>query len=284
MPKRPGPSVRRRQLGAMLRQLREEAGKTRKDAAQWLEVGEPTISKIELGRQAIKAPNVRLLCQLYDVDAGSVDSLLRLAREANERGWWTAYRDTVPEWFRHFVGLEADAEHYWSYESEYVPGLLQTPEYVAAITRVLEPGNTDKEIDRRVEVRRKRQAVLDSGQPPHMHFFLNEAVLRRVVGGADVMREQLDRLAEASERDRISIRVVPFSAGAHSAMSGSFVMMQFPGEDTPAFAYVENRRGAVYQEDPGDIHSYTVVVDRLAEVALSEEDSRKALSEAVRSL
>lgn len=109
MAKKPGPSVRRRQLGAMLRQLRQDAGTSRKDAAEWLEIGEPTLSKIELGRQAIKGPHVRLLCQLYDVDSSTVDTLLRLAREANQRGWWTAYRNTVPSWFRHYVGLESDA-------------------------------------------------------------------------------------------------------------------------------------------------------------------------------
>lgn len=284
MSKRPGPSVRRRQLGAMLRQLRIDAGKTRKDAATWLEIGEPTVSKIELGKQAIKGPSVRLLCQLYDADAGTVDTLLRLAREANQRGWWSQYRETVPDWFRQFVGLEGDASVMWEYQSEYVPGLLQTPAYVDAITRALEPSYSDEQIARRVELRKKRQMQIDGGQPPQMHIYLNEAVIRRVVGGAEVMREQLGVLAESAKRDHISIRIVPFSAGAHPAMSGSFVMMQFPDEDAPAFAYVENRRGAVYQEDPGDIESYTVLLDQLASVALSEDDSRAMLADAAASL
>ena len=281
--KQPGPSVRRRQLGATLRQLREDAGRSRKDAAEWLEIGEPTISKIELGRQAIKGPNVRVLCQLYDVDASRADYLLRLAGEANQRGWWTAYRDTVPDWFRQFVGLEGDAEVMWEYQAEYVPGLLQTSAYVDAITRVLEPSYSDDMVARRVELREKRQAEIDGGEPPAMRVFLNEAVLRRCVGGPDVMRDQLDYLVEISKRQHITLRVVPFSAGAHAAMDGSFVMMQFPEEESPAFTYVENRRGGVYQEDPGDIAAYTVIVDQLAEPALSEADTRVLLDEVARS-
>lgn len=284
MPKRPGPSVRRRQLGAMLRRMRENAGKSRKDAADWLEIGEPTVSKIELGRQAIKAPNVRLLCQLYDVDAGTGESLLRLAREANQRGWWTAYRDTLPEWFRQFVGLEGDSDELWEYQSEFVPGLLQTSAYIEAITMASRPDIGADELAKVVRVRQERQALLASADPPRLNAYLNEALLRRMVGGPDVMREQLDHLAEACQGDHVRLRVVPFSAGAHAAMASSFVLMQFPEDDSPAFAYIENDRGAVYQEDPGDIDRYTVMLDQLAEVSMGYADSRAALDAAARSL
>lgn len=268
----------------MLRGMRENAGKTRKDAADWLEVGEPTVSKIELGRQAIKAPNVRLLCQLYDVDAGTGESLLRLAREANQRGWWTAYRDTLPEWFRQFVGLEGDAVEFWEYQSEFVPGLLETRSYIEAITTASRPDIGDDELAKVVRVRRERQALLEGAEPPRLNVYLNEAVLRRVVGGPQVMREQLDQLVAASREDRTRVRVVPFSAGAHAAMASSFVLMQFPDDDSPAFAYIENDRGAVYQEDPGDIDRYTVMLDQLAEVSMGVAESRAALDEAARSL
>lgn len=268
----------------MLRGMRENAGKTRKDAADWLEVGEPTVSKIELGRQAIKAPNVRLLCQLYDVDAGTGESLLRLAREANQRGWWTAYRDTLPEWFRQFVGLEGDAVEFWEYQSEFVPGLLQTRSYIEAITTASRPDIGDDELAKVVRVRRERQALLEGAEPPRLNVYLNEAVLRRVVGGPQVMREQLDQLVAASREYRTRVRVVPFSAGAHAAMASSFVLMQFPDDDSPAFAYIENDRGAVYQEDPGDIDRYTVMLDQLAEVSMGVAESRAALDEAARSL
>lgn len=280
MTKSPGPSVRRRQLGAMLRKLRSDAGKTRKDAAAWLEIGEPTLSKIELGRQAIKGPHVRLLCQLYDVDAGTLDTLLRLSREANQRGWWAAYRDTVPEWFRQFVGLESDAADIWEYQAEFVPGLLQTPRYVEAITRASRPDATDEEIARAVELRRERQARFNGGEPPHLHVVTNEAVIRRIVGGPDVMHEQLDHLYDASQRQHVSLRVLPFTAGAHAAMAGSFVMMQFPEEDSPAFVYVENDRGAIYQEDPGDIVRYSLMVSQFDAMALNEDHTRAMLQRA----
>lgn len=278
MPKHAGPSVRRRQLGAMLRTLREEAGKSRRAAADWLEIGEPTISKIELGKQAIKGPNVRLLCQLYDVDANNVDTLLRMAKEANQRGWWTAYRDTLPDWARQYVGLEGDAEVMWEYQSQFVPGLLQTPSYVEAITRASRPDITDGALQRVISLRQERQSQLDN-QPPKIRAFLDEAVLRRTVGSSEIMREQLHTLDEASQQDHITLRVVPFGAGAHAAMASSFVLLQFPEEDAPAFAYLENDRGSVYQEDPGDVARYTFMVGQLGDIALSETDSRALIGD-----
>ncbi len=284
MSKQPGPSVRRRQLGAMLRELRTDSGNTVKDAADWLGMGESNISKIEKSKQTVKAPTIRALCQLYDVDASKTDYLLRLAGEANQRSWWTAYRDTVPDWFRQYVALESDALDYWSYETEYIPGLLQTSEYVVAMTRAALPDSTDAEVQRRVQLRRDRQARIDGDSAPRLHLYMNEAVVRRVVGGPDVMREQIDYLIECSKLDHVALRIVPFSSGAHPAMSGAFVLMQFPEEDSPAFAYIENERGAVYQEDPGDIDRYMVMVHRLDELALSEDASRNMLVDVSRSL
>ncbi|WP_190816986.1 helix-turn-helix domain-containing protein [Saccharopolyspora pogona] len=264
----------------MLRQLRHESGKTVKDAAAWLGMGESNVSKIEKAKQTIKAQTVRALCQLYDVDASKVDYLLKLAAEASQRGWWTAYRDTVPEWFRQFVGLEADALDLWNYEAEHVPGLLQTEGYVRALLRANRADMRDDEVHRQVHLRRERQQRLDGGQPPRLHFFLNEAVIRRPVGGPEVMAEQYAHLIKCSKLDHIELRIVPFSAGSHPAMLGSFVMMQFPEEDAPAFVYVEHERGAIYQEDPGDIDRYTVIVAELDRLSLSPDDSREMLKEA----
>lgn len=163
-------------------------------------------------------------------------------------------------------------------------GLLQTRSYIEAITRASRPDIGDDELAKVVRVRRERQALLDGADPPRLNVYLNEAVLRRVVGGPQVMREQLDQLVEASREDHTRVRVVPFSAGAHAAMASSFVLMQFPDDDSPAFAYIENDRGAVYQEDPGDIDRYTVMLDQLAEVSMGVAESRAALDEAARSL
>lgn len=196
-------------------------------------------------------------------------------------GWWTAYRDTVPDWFRQFVGLESDALDIWNYEAEHVPGLLQTSSYVRALFSANRPDMTEEGIEQQVHLRRERQERLDGGEPPRLHFYINEAIIRRQIGEPDVMREQLDHLVAASKLDHLTLRIVPFSAGLHPAMTGAFVMMQFPEEDAPAFVYVESERGGVYQEDPGDIDRFTVVVDTLDRLALSPEDSRGMLAEAV---
>lgn len=280
MTKEPGPSVRRRQLGAMLKQLRRESGKTVKDAAAWLGMGESNVSKIEGAKQQIKVQTVRALCQFYDVDESKAGYLVKLANESNERGWWTAYRDTVPDWFRQFVGLEADALDLWNYEAELVPGLLQTSDYVRAITKAARPEASEDALAQSVELRSERQERIDGNHPPRLHFFISEAVIRRPLGDQDAWREQINHLIESSKLDHIDLRIVPFSAGPHSGMLGSFVMMQFPEEEAPAFVYVEHERGAIYQEDPGDTDRYTVIVAELEDVSLSPGDSREMLSEA----
>ncbi|MFI0468671.1 helix-turn-helix domain-containing protein [Saccharopolyspora sp. 5N102] len=278
--KEPGPNVRRRQLGAMLRQLRQDSGKTVKDAAAWLGMGESNVSKIEKAKQAIKVQTVRALCQLYDVDESKAGYLAKLAEESNQRGWWSQYRETVPDWFRQFIGLEADAADIWNYEAEFIPGLLQTAGYVRALFRATRPGMSDDEIERQVTLRRERQERIDGNHPPRLHFFLNEAMIRRPVGDVDTIREQFERLIEASKAGHIILRILPFSAGPHPAMTGSFAMMRFPEEDAPAFVYIEHERGASYQEEPGDTERFAVIVAELERLSLSPEESREMLSEA----
>ncbi|MBB5159472.1 helix-turn-helix domain-containing protein [Saccharopolyspora phatthalungensis] len=260
--------------------VRHESGKTVKDAAAWLGMGESNVSKIEKAKQAIKVQTVRALCQFYDVDASKADYLIKLANESNQRGWWSQYRETVPDWFRQFIVLEADALDLWTYENEYVPGLLQTADYVRALMRSNQPTMTDEKVGQQVRLRRERQERLDGDYPPRLHFFINEAIIRRPVGPPEVMREQLAHLIESSKLDHVDLRIVPFSAGSHPGMSGPFVMFQFPEEDAPAFVYLEHERGAVYQEDPGDIDRYTVIVAELERLSLSPADSREMLSEA----
>ncbi len=284
MTKRPGPSVRRRQLGQMLRKLRTDADVHRRDAAEWLGVTEQNMSRIEVGKSSIKDQTVRSLCQLYDVEANDLEVMLRLARESTQRGWWSAYRDTLPDWARQLVGQEADAQHFWSYEPEIVPGLLQTTDYVAAINRVLHPDMGEEQIARQQQLRRERQQRLDDDDPPQLHFYVSEAVIRHVIGDREVMADQLDYLAKVSRLNHVEIRVVPFSAGGHAAMSSSFVLIQLPEEDAPAFAYVEHDRGATYQENPADIDRYTVIVDLLDKTALDESDSRAMTEQAATQL
>ncbi|GAB2740186.1 helix-turn-helix transcriptional regulator [Salinifilum aidingensis] len=265
----------------MLRQLRQESGYTLKDAAEWLGMGESGVSKLEKARSVIKAQTIRALGQFYDVDAAKLDYLLRLANEANQRGWWAAYRDTVPEWFRTFVSLEADALDLWNYEAEHVPGLLQTSGYARELLRANRPDLSEDEIERQVRVRQERQTRIDDEEPPRLHFYINEAVIRRPTADPSVWGEQLDFLVKASQLEHVSLRILPFTAGIHPAMAGAFVMMQFPEEDAAAFVYVENERGGIYLEDPGDIHRYTFIVHTLDEQqALSCAESRTMLVEA----
>ncbi|MGH3769306.1 MAG: helix-turn-helix domain-containing protein [Pseudonocardiaceae bacterium] len=275
----PGPTVRRRQLGKELRQLREHAGKTIAEAAQWVGIKSPTVSKIENGRQAIRPTNVRLLLQLYGIEAPLADTLIRLAGEASQRGWWASYGDTVPDWFRNFVGLEADASEIDGYDSELVPGQLQTAEYAEAITLAAHPNTTPSELKRMVTFRHERQERLAGNTPPRLHFVLNEAVLRRPVGGAEAFARQLDYLIEMSQRPHIDLQVLPFSAGPHVAMGQTFRVMRFPGDEAGLdFVYLENDRGALYLERPADVVRYQTIFNQLVATALASVETSRFLA------
>jgi transcriptional regulator with XRE-family HTH domain len=275
----PGPTVRRRQLGRELRRLREGAGKTITEAAQWVGIKPPTVSKIENGRQAIRPTNVRLLLQLYGIGAPEADTLIRLAAEANQRGWWASYGDTVPDWFRNFVGLEADASEINGYDSELVPGQLQTAEYAEAVILAAHPNTTRDELTRLVSFRHERQERLAGSTPPRLHFVLNEAVLRRPVGSAAAFRKQLDHLAEMTKLTHVELQVLPFSAGPHAAMGQTFRVVRFPGDEAGLdFAYLENDRGALYLERPADVDRYQTIFAQLTAGALSSSETRNFLA------
>lgn len=274
----PGPTVRRRQLGRELRRLREGAGKTITEAAQWVGIKPPTVSKIENGRQAIRPTNVRLLLQLYGIGAPEADTLIRLAAEANQRGWWASYGDTVPDWFRNFVGLEADASEINGYDSELVPGQLQTAAYAEAVILAAHPNTTRDELKRLVNFRHERQERLAGSTSPRLHFVLNEAVLRRPVGSAAAFRKQLDHLTEMTELTHVDLQVLPFSAGPHAAMGQTFRVVRFPGDEAGLdFAYLENDRGALYLERPADVDRYQTIFAQLTAGALSTSETRNFL-------
>lgn len=271
----PGPTVRRRQLGKKLRKLRQEAGRTPEDVATYLGVKRPTVTRIEQGKQAILPKNVRLMCQLYGVVAPMLDTLLRLAEEAGERGWWATYSDTVPNWFEDYVGLEADAEEIWSYESEFVPGLLQTPDYVRAINSAARPGRAD--LEQAVEFRQARQSRLTRPSPPRLHVIINEAALLRPVGGPEAMAAQLEHLAKMATQPNIILQVLPLSIGAHAGMTGPFSMLRFPDDLSMNVVYLEHERGATYLERPLDLERHSEIFRLLRETALSPDDSKEHL-------
>lgn len=269
----PGPTVRRRQLGLELRRLREAAGKTPKEAAEWLEITPSTLSKIELGRQAIKGTHVRLLAQLYAIGAPEVDTLLRLAREANQRGWWAAYSDSVPDYVRAYLDLEEEAEELWTYESGLVFGLFQTPAYAEAIIRAFRRHDEPEEIARLVEIRAARQTRLFADRSPAMRVVLDEAVLRRKVGGIEIMREQLQHIAEVAQLPHIEVRVLPFDAGEHPSIGTAFTLLRFADASAMNAVYLEHHMGALYLERPADLMRYTEMFEQLATLALSPDDS-----------
>jgi transcriptional regulator with XRE-family HTH domain len=268
----PGSLVRRWRLGKRLRQIREEAGHTMDEAAAYIGVKRPTISRIETGRQAILPKNVKFLCQLYEVGAPDVDMMLRQAEESNEKGWWLGFSDTMADWFETYLGFEADAKAIWTYQPEFVPGLLQTPSYVRGLNEAFQ--TKPAKVEKTLALRLDRQKRLDMRQTDY-RVVLSEAVVRRPVGD---MREQVRHLLELSEREYVRLQVLPFTTGPHRAMTGPFYMMTLPEEEKPNFVYVEHQDGATYLERPIDLSKYAAVFDSLSEQALSPDDTRRFLA------
>lgn len=278
-----GPAVRRRQLARQLKDFRIAAGfATLEAAAQRTGFSRASISRIEAAKQAILPRTVRTLCQAYGIGAPMLDHMMRLAEESDDRGWLLEYSDTVPNWFERYVGEEADATEIWEYESEFVPGLLQTAAYCRAVSAISGPNVTEDQLQRSVALRQARQTRLNDKRPPKLVTIINESVLRRAVGGPDVMREQLEHLLDLAKRPNIAIQALPFEAGGHPAMTGSFIMLHFPPGTGVATIFVEVPDGALYPDRPVDFDHYTWMIGRLRELALSPDDTIALVSTLVR--
>jgi transcriptional regulator with XRE-family HTH domain len=271
----PGSPVRRWRLGKQLRELREHTGVTLERAAKYIGVRPPTLSRIELGRHAILPKNVKFLCQLYEVGAPEVDTLIRQAEESNEQGWWLAFSDTMPSWFKTYVGFEADAAAIWSYQNVYVPGLLQTERYVRAAKEAYGDTPTEDELARSTEFRLTRQKRLKT-RPPTLRVVLHESV---VTLQGDYMPEQIQHLVDMSNESYLDLRVL--TSGMHRGAKGSFSMLTLPGESAPNFVYTEHETGAVYMERPSDLAAYTSGFEHIAAAALSPEETREFLTSLV---
>lgn len=268
--------MRRRQLGIELRRLRKEAGVTAEAAAKWVGMTAPTINKIENGRQVIRIGHLRALCQLYGVEAPLVDNLAAQSAEASKRGWWVAYGDLVPDWFRDYVGLEGGSAEICAYEAGLINGLLQTSAYTHALARAARPDATEDDLQRSATFRAERQARLASDTPPILRVVLDEAALSRPVGGREVMREQLAHLRETSHLENVDVRMLPFSAGEHPSMGTSFTLLRWT-DDVADVVYQENDRGSLYLERPSDIARYAQIFRELHDRALSGGKFRAAL-------
>ncbi|MFC8846058.1 MULTISPECIES: helix-turn-helix domain-containing protein [unclassified Micromonospora] len=274
-----GPTVLRMLLGAQLRRLREASGVTREGAGWEIRASESKISRMELGRVGFKERDVADLLSLYGVtDSTERKSLLKLAHDANSPGWWHRYGDVLPSWFQSYLGLEAAAALIRSYEVQFVPGLLQTPEYARAVVLLGHRGAASDEIDRRVGLRMQRQELLRRPQPPQLWAVVDEAALRRPIGGAKVMRDQLTALIEATRAPHVRLQIIPFDAGGHAAAGGAFTILRFGDQDLPDIVYIEQLTSAIYLDKREDLDYYAAAMERLCVEAEPPERTPELLT------
>ncbi len=270
----PSPSARSRRLAAELLRLRETAGLSREQVADRLGWSVSKLWRVETARSRAHHGDVADIVDIYEVSGEQREALIRLAREARRRGWWHSYADVLAEGFDVYVDLEADSSAIRTYESQLVPGLLQTVEYAHAVLTAAWVTSEPEEIDRRVAVRMRRQELITTRNKQfQLWAILDEAVLRRVVGGPEVMRAQLDRLAQAARQTNVTIQVLPFSVGAHIAMLGPFVLLSFPQQGDADVVYLETDTSSLYLEEAPEIARYGEIFDHLRATALSPRES-----------
>jgi transcriptional regulator with XRE-family HTH domain len=251
-------------LGTQLRRLREAKNITREDAGWAIRGSESKISRMELGRVSFKERDVADLLTLYGVtDTTDRTTLLDLAREANTPGWWHRYSDLLPTWFSAYVGLEAASALIRTYEVQFVPGLLQTEDYARAVILLGHRTAPPEEIERRVKLRTNRQHLLTKPDPPRLWAVVDEAALRRPIGGPDTMRTQLEALINATKLPNIKLQIIPFQYGGHAAAGGAYTILRFAETDLPDIVYVEQLTSALYLDKREDIDHYAETMDRL---------------------
>lgn len=270
-------TVRARRLMKELRQLRSAAGMTVARAARQVGISEATLWRMENGKTKISPETVISLLDLYDVRSPQRDALERLALDTLRRGWWAPFKDVFSG---SYIALETDASEI-RVNAFVVPGFFQTPEYARASIATTGPGLPLAEAERRTQARMARQKALftDREKPPSVHVLLDESAVRRQVGGTQVMRAQLARLAGEAARPYVTIQVVPFSAGSHAGMDGEFVIIDYPDPEDDPFAYEEGLFGDLYVETPEDIERYRLAFDHVAaDVALSPADSLELIT------
>jgi transcriptional regulator with XRE-family HTH domain len=275
-----GPTVRRMLVGARLRRLRTELGLTREEAAQAIRASEWKIHRLENGQVGFKDRDIIDLLRLYQVtDPAEVADFLTLAREANTPGWWQHYGDVLPSWFRTYVDLEQAATLIRTYEGQFVPGLLQTDDYMRAVVRGAHLEESGEEVGRRVRLRMARQILLTRQGPPRLWAVVDEAALRRPVGGSEVMRGQLERLIEATKLPNVTLQILPFASGAHPAMVGSFSVLRFPDEELPDIVYLEHLTSALYLNKPDEVDQYLHVMESICVRAAAPDQTVELLDQ-----
>ncbi|MGY3787827.1 helix-turn-helix domain-containing protein [Streptomyces antibioticus] len=272
------PTVRRRRLGQELRRLRELKGMTAEEVAERLLVSQSKISRLENGRRSISQRDVRDLCGVYEVeDQRMVDSLMEMAKDSRQQGWWHAFGD-VP--YSVYIGLGTDAASLRVYDPQVVPGLLQTRQYAEALISGALPEAPPQDIDKRIQVRLRRQERISTGENPlRLWAVLDEAALRRRVGNRQVMIEQLEYLLEMSQLPHITVQLIPFTMGAHPGVSGQYAILEFPDAADSSVVYIEGVTSDLYLEKPQDVQRYSVMYEHLRAQALNADQTREFIQQ-----
>jgi len=272
------PTVRRRRLGMELRRLREENGMTAEQVAERLLVSQSKISRLENGRRSISQRDVRDLCEVYEVeDRRLVDSLMQMAKDSRQQGWWHAFGD-IP--YSVYIGLETDAASLRVYEPQVVPGLLQTREYAEALINGALPETAHTDIEKRVQVRLRRQdRIAAPDHPLRLWAVIDEAALRRVVGDKQLMIQQLEYLIEQSEQPHVTVQVMPFSMGAHPGVNGQYAILEFPDASDSSVVYIEGVTSDLYLEKANDVQKYSVMYEHLRAQALNVDQTREFIAD-----
>jgi transcriptional regulator with XRE-family HTH domain len=271
-------TVGSRRLIIELKQFREAAGLTGEQVAEQMGWSVAKVYRIEGDRVRVLARDVQRLLKLYGIGGEQAEAVMELARLARVKDWWHQYSGAIPEWFQFYVGLEAAASAMQEYNAELVTGLLQTEAYARAVMAAAMRAEPDEEIDRQVAVRLERQKRLAARDAPTVWAIMNESVLRRQVGGPEVMAGQLAHIGQLAARPNVTVQVLPFTAGAHPAMLGSFTVMQFPDPADRDVVYLEAETGGLYLEKPEDVRRYSLMVDYLRAQALGPAESRALIA------
>nr|WSZ96566.1 helix-turn-helix domain-containing protein [Streptomyces sp. NBC_00857] len=272
------PTVRRRRLGQELRRLRELKGMTAEEVAERLLVSQSKISRLENGRRSISQRDVRDLCGVYEVeDQRIVDSLMQMAKDSRQQGWWHAFGD-IP--YSVYIGLETDAASLRVYEPQVVPGLLQTKPYAEALINGALPESPVLDVEKRVGVRMRRQDRINAPEAPlRLWAVVDEAALRRVVGDRQLMREQLEHLVEQSQLPHVTVQVLPFDMGAHPGITGHYAILEFPDAADSSVVYIEGVTSDLYLEKSIDVQRYSVMYEHLRAQALNADQTRQYISD-----
>lgn len=278
------PTICRRRLAREIARLREEANMTIEQAAESAGISMSHLSRVERAHVGVRLPVVKVLLATYGADAETVAYLTEVAKEASQRGWWHKYVSSIPEQYATYIGFEAEADQVWSYDASTVPGLLQTEEYARAMFHGGVTRYSEDEIARRVEVRVQRQEILTRDDPAKLRIVLDEAVLRRQVGGPTTLDDQLRRIVEVAALPHVDVQVMPFAVGAHPGTPGSFIVLGFAEPSDPPVVYIETMAGDLYPESQRDINSAILTFDRLRAMALSPDDSTALIRQVAKEL